>query len=622
MRDRATHVCSLAASVAFVEIVLTFGTGRVPVEHAFWIAGVSAFIGLAGWLLAAVADQFLPVVWGSRLLLMVPVVLFSLRGGDGPVGAENAPDFLKGGLLLVAFVLIGRVLPPDASFRRFAVLQVVFCGASAIAFLLRTVDLSTLERLHLGPGPPVTTGALLACAPLLVARLGASSGHRRILTSLVLLLLAGVHATWFRHRTWLSTPAPGFASGNARMPDVIVIVLDTARWDAFSTFGGSAATPSMDELAATSTTFSRAYTTGTYSLPAHASLFSGLLPSQHGAHDVKNADLPIHPGTPLLADELRARGYTTMGISANSFFLEPWTGLQSGFATFWSDVRHDFLFWPTSIPLRLRLQVVDPGAFMRPFIPAADLLRRAESVYRGLGQPLFLFLNLMDVHEPLPTVDRSNSAERQTYDRAIEIQDKALRRFLASVRSSPRWSSTLLVVTSDHGQFFGEHGSRLHRVVPLMEPVLRIPLFVRFPGQTVPRKVDSVTTLADIKAFILSAVNGHAPEMPGTEPRIVAESWWDSRSRSASDVMAERAIYWNHLKLIQRRFGPNDLFDLVLDPGEEKNLLATRDSESEARMDRMLEHLPPMPAVTAPRRAPPQLSQEQLDRLRAIGYVR
>lgn len=287
-----------------------------------------------------------------------------------------------------------------------------------------------------------------------------------------------------------------------------------------------------------------------WTIPSHASIFTGTYPWVHGVHIPGR--LALGPQPPTLAEELRRRGYSTACFSANGF-LSPAFGLLRGFGTgAWGDWWERYLRLPDRVrppgalgtagraePTRRGLwQSLEVEARLLHRVPLPmNLANRAVEGVCGGGhgtipsvapwveptlerwlseqpphQPVFCFVNLLDAHEPYlsprsfarsalewlhqasirqdranalagdwwPTSEESRHLHR-LYREEIRVLDGRLRRIVEAFRSSGRWDRTMMVVTSDHGQAFGEHHHLFHQT-QVWEQVLRVPLWVRPPG--------------------------------------------------------------------------------------------------------------------------------------------
>ena len=294
----------------------------------------------------------------------------------------------------------------------------------------------------------------------------------------------------------------GSARAPKRPPNVVVIVLDTVRPDYLSAYGHEHATsPYLERFARAGTRFDRAWSTSSWTLPAHASLFSGTLPAYHRA---TQATEHIAADVPLLAERLRAAGYQSVALSANMWVSRE-TGLARGFDSF-----HDE--WS------FRQRANAPGA-QHPFVAALhDWFQRM----RKPEKPFFAFVNLTDAHMPyLPhweeaqpffkdqaawqqainelfpdngtgllvrefgggkKLDERELGElRALYEGALRRVDAVTEALMAQVDANSDPANTLVFVLSDHGENLGEH-DQVNHVFNLYETCLRITLLARGPG--------------------------------------------------------------------------------------------------------------------------------------------
>ncbi len=314
-------------------------------------------------------------------------------------------------------------------------------------------------------------------------------------------------------------PAPPPA-GAPRPPDVLLIILDAVRADALCGRGQPVPdwAPNLKALAAEGVIFDDAVAPAPWTLPAHASLFTGLSGLQHGASE----EYPrLRPNMVTLAETLKERGYFTVGAVAN-----PWLSRQRGFA---QGFDRYFEFWKlrsARLPFLYTLTApFEAAGLLRSADPRTDKGTRFMTTLgaRAIRQvdrrvPLFLFMNLIDAHPPflppepyrsrfvpaearakgvdptrvsqrwtaLLTGDVSLSSEEQATLRGlnrgeIAYMDDYLGRVVRALKAAGRYDNTLLAVTSDHGCGLGENRT-LGAGFDLREEMLRIPMIVRFPG--------------------------------------------------------------------------------------------------------------------------------------------
>lgn len=312
-------------------------------------------------------------------------------------------------------------------------------------------------------------------------------------------------------------------------PDLILIVVDTLRADRLSCYGYPGRTsPHLDSLAARGMRFANASSTSGWTVPAHASLFTGLYPIQHRA----TQERPHLTGAvPTLAELLGARGYATLAVSANPLVGPP-TGLHRGFERYESSWR-----------------AAGDAAAGHPVAAAAQRLVGDVAP----GRPLFLFANLMETHHPYAPPPESwtpaglspdDPSERRArglspgewyldaeaadpgilealsavYDGSVAAADAAVGELLEALDREGRLDGALLVVTSDHGEALGDLG-HLRHVFQLHSSVTHVPLIVVPPGGAERGSVqEEPVSLVDVFATLLAAAGTPVPRShPGVD---------------------------------------------------------------------------------------------------------
>jgi arylsulfatase A-like enzyme len=345
------------------------------------------------------------------------------------------------------------------------------------------------------------------------------------------------------------------------LPNVVLIIFDTVRASSMSLYGyHRPTTPVLERLARESTVFDYAFPTAPWSLPSHASLFTGLWPSQAKGDYYR----PIDERVNTLAERLRDRGYATAGFAANTGYVSHETGLQRGFLHF-EDYRlnvHQLLLGPTLLRTgfgsniikafrewkkwyllaALRKPDLRVGIRMADYRSAGEIASRFFSWRDGINHgPYFAMLNFMDAHDPgnaPPSFRKRFGADlvrSDQYDGAIAYMDGVVGTIVDSLRRRGELDRTILVVTSDHGEAFGEHGDSGHGR-PMYLPVVHVPLLVRMPGQAPAGvRVKQVVSLRDIPATMLEMTRDPAPAFPG----VSLARAWGVPSRPTSPVLLE-----------------------------------------------------------------------------------
>ena len=361
----------------------------------------------------------------------------------------------------------------------------------------------------------------------------------------------------------------GKAAMLAGRPNVILIVMDTVRADHTSLCGYKyPTTPNLAQLAKDGRLYPKAEAVDSWTLPSHASMFTGKYPRQHGAHasSEKNAEgiekyrpygTQLAPSQQTIAWYLSQAGYSTGGIAANYTWLCRQFGLDQGFGYYY-DLPRMLLFMPNGSPVfKWPLEAVDGfmgynGKLLQTYWDAETVTGMAESwVNKHKAEPFFLFVNYMDAHYPysaVPPFDhidgpgipydpilrqhswqkflsyyintgrnltpaRLRSAVNQ-YDGEIAYADHWIGSFVESLKREGLYDNTLLIVTSDHGEFFGEH-RLLNHGVGIYEGGINVPILVKYPEQRFAGQVvNERVSLIDIFATIADAAKVKTLEVP------------------------------------------------------------------------------------------------------------
>jgi len=301
------------------------------------------------------------------------------------------------------------------------------------------------------------------------------------------------------------------ATGRTQSPNIVLIVWDTTRADHFSSYGYFRnTTPNVDQFAKRGVLFENAISASSWTLPAMASVFTSLLPHQHGA----GTERALGNGPRTLAEILRSGGYETAGFNANPFYgLIPW-GLARGFETY---IDSTSSMGYSLDATRIGREFIEPYSeevFHRSRFNEFTAHQLNEQVYHWFDhrsdRPFFLFLNYNDAHEPyeapsphnhlygnfsesakhlLHTVELGRfylpPAEREgaiaAYDQCLNYIDSQVGELLRFLERSPEWSNTYVIITADHGEAFGEHNAYTHGS-DLYREVLHVPLIIAGPG--------------------------------------------------------------------------------------------------------------------------------------------
>ena len=387
--------------------------------------------------------------------------------------------------------------------------------------------------------------------------------------------------------------------------NVVLITIDTLRADALGAYGGRAATPNIDGLAASGVRFTFAHAHAVVTLPSHASILTGRLPYEHGIRDNSGYRLPSNSET--LATRLKAAGFAT-GAFVGGFPLVKRFGLGTGF-----DMYDD------QIP-----EMQADAVFTMPERPANVVVSRTVEWIGRQRTPFFAWVHLFDPHAPYRPPEEFLAEHRdRPYDGEVAWVDHALSPLLGRLAALER--PTLVVLTSDHGESLGEHGEMTHGMFAY-EPTLRVPLIVAQVGRDVrPLRgvvADAPVSHVDIVPTILDLVNLPSPtQTPGRPLRDVVRGGGDDRSSYFESMTYNLVRGWAPLrgvlvgrdKYIDQPIA--ELYDLAADSSEQRNRAAT-DAERARVMANVLRSFD----VALPGR-PGRESADVTAGLRALGYV-
>jgi arylsulfatase A-like enzyme len=452
--------------------------------------------------------------------------------------------------------------------------------------------------------------------------------------------------------------APTFVVPEPRAPNIILISIDTLRPDHLGVYGyKKPVSPQIDALAAESVLFKNVYSTASWTLPGHMSMLTGL----NGVrHRVFYEDDRLDPRIPTLADRMRDKGYATRAVTGAGFVSSSY-GFAKGFDAYgmnqvdiddlnaaagagrdaveWIEQAGDrpfFLFLhsyqvhsPYKAPDAIRALFVRPDARWQTFDVAAGLGGRAG------------------VFKPLPASERDNIVG--LYDAGIRATDEfMIKPLLEALRRKSLYDRTMIVLTSDHGEEFYEHGGWSH-THSIYDELIKVPLIVKMPqGRYAGRRLDPNVRLTDIMPTILDVAGAaYAPGaldgrslLPFFEGRETADRAFQAEFADnvvEVNIPQRVAVGEGRLKLVLNQpFSPQqltffkfpppippsvELFDLIADPVENHNLAA--DPARAATVRELVRRAQEVGRLIPKRESGRSKVDPELERqLRALGYIR
>jgi arylsulfatase A-like enzyme/Flp pilus assembly protein TadD len=396
---------------------------------------------------------------------------------------------------------------------------------------------------------------------------------------------------------------------------VVLVTLDTLRADRLATFGGApGVTPHLDRIAREGA-FAAASAQVPLTRPSHVTMFTGLLPWQHGLRD--NISPGGVPEVPLLAEVLKGRGFRT-GAFVSSMVLAPQGGLGRGFDVF-SD----------------RVEPVEGARFINTLQRRGDqTLAEATQwleVQHGQGR-VFLWLHLYDPHDPYePPEPWASRFAGKPYDGEVAFTDDLVGRLDATLARLGLREQTLLVLASDHGEGLGEHGETLHGFF-VYETTLAVPLVVRGPGIPAGGRLAGTAALADLYPTVLDLAGVPMPPSARPAGRNLGPALRGGAAPPEQGVYAESLVPllhfgWSDLRVLRDgrwkyiQAPRPELYDLQSDPHEATNLVAAQPARAaalQAALGRILDDERRAAAASPP---PGAVPVELLEKLGALGYV-
>lgn len=361
----------------------------------------------------------------------------------------------------------------------------------------------------------------------------------------------------------------GCGDGPERPLNVLLVTFDTTRADRLGCYGREGAeTPIIDALAATGVLAERCQTTAPITLPAHASLLTGLYPFRHGARN--NGTHLVLDDVQTLAELLGPHGYTT-GAVVSALVLDERFGLGQGF-----DIYDDDLNAGASRSFEYQQTTAD------------DTVRRALGFLEQSGtEPFFLWVHFYDPHRPFsPPEPFASRFGQRRHDGELAFTDHELGRLLEGLVARGQRENTLVVLSADHGESFGEHGEKGHGLF-VYEATCHVPLIFSHSSLAAGQTIPEVTSVVDVVPTVLDLLD--LPIPPGLHGISLAlalrgEGSAPADRRVYSEAMLPALNYgWSDLRALtdaQGRFvrAPRpELYDHAGDADELQNLFDAAD---------------------------------------------
>lgn len=437
-------------------------------------------------------------------------------------------------------------------------------------------------------------------------------------------------------------PESGAPTGEARLPNIVVIVVDTLRADHLGTYGYFRDTsPNLDRFAERAAVFENTVTVMATTLPAHVSLWSSRLPLQTGVVTngrVLHRSLEAGRQVRFFAEMLKEIGYTTAAfVSANP--VKRYTGLDAGFdvydepapkaghrygkANFTTDAALEWLAEPPREPFFLWIHYFDPHKPFEPPVPYDEAFSTDPDLVR--------FLAARSVEDPEdPEILEANNL----YDGEILWTDSQIQRVFDRLEEMGVLADAAVVVTSDHGEALGEHGRIGHGEI--RNEQLFVPLIVKFPDGSAlnGRRFDHLVSLTDVVPTLVGRLGLPIQEadrdnfegrdaLAGRTPRdyAIAQRTYrldGARAWGKGEKLALVGLDWKYYLVSD---GEDELFDMTRDRPERHDLLHGHPDVARDLKDRLLRDLAELERDGGQFEVMEERSPAVLEELRALGYL-
>ena len=601
------------ATLTVLEIVLTghmqgistVVDGTVIRVFAFTIAAASALVlttGLAGALIAPWAG--LDRKQGAAVGVLagaLPTALY-LSGAAFPWDhGVYEPWFAVG---IPAGFIAGALMARGLSERGASLVNRLWPTVAPLLTCVVVYQMAHQGSFYIATSPKTMAIALgvAAIATLFVVARFTAIGYG---FSISLLAISVVAAAVTPVEPELNRPNGVVSGAPPDSPPVILLTVDTLRWDALSLYGASTPTPSLDALAADSVVFDRAYSTAPWTYVAFTSIHTGLTPWGHG---VIYPDDRIPDNAPVLAPMMRDYGYNTAVIGRNDLLTR--SAIGHALPESFSDVN----FYPRYLRPTTRAQPFLNDRYPDWLGQGATTEQLGEYgstwVRNHMDSPFLLWLHFFDPHYPYdfqqdfpPAFDPPANVRKYTgselirvlhrgrrwpgmrewaralYQSEVQAVDRAIGKFVEDLKREGIYDRAIIIFTSDHGEEFAEHNVYGH-LRTLYNESVRVPLFVKLPNSTVtarqPQPVSTVAIAPTI--FDLAKIPYNSRGYSSDPLRTVWEAPASQRTPPAfmtAAVTAEpaRAVVWENYKLIRwLNFDHWELYDQDSDPYEQYNI--------------------------------------------------
>ncbi len=389
--------------------------------------------------------------------------------------------------------------------------------------------------------------------------------------------------------------------------NVLVITIDTMRADRLGCYGyAGAQTPTLDALAAQGVLFEQAFCQVPHTLPSHCTILTGLNPPSHGVH--VNGNQSLSPEVQTLAETMKSAGYRT-GAFIGAWVVDAVFGLDQGFDRY--------------------ADLASRGIEANPLAELpGDLVVDAALSWLDTGgdAPFFAWVHLFDPHAPYSPPSPYDKLLSDPYDGEIAFSDAQVARLVEWLRGRGELEKTIILIVSDHGEAFNEHGEPGHGFF-LYNTTMQVPLIISCPETlTTPRRIEAVVRTVDIAPTLLdltglgvtATYDGESLAsfcLTGEGPTLVAygENEYLNRSFGWAPLYSLTDAQWKYIAAPTA-----ELYDRSNDPDEMNNLAAQREETAALLVEALTEMMAAMERIDAPA---VEMDDAARRKLESLGYL-
>jgi len=395
----------------------------------------------------------------------------------------------------------------------------------------------------------------------------------------------------------------------SQIKNVVLISMDTTRADNLSCYGVyKNATPRIDELASQGILFKNTYSPIPLTLPAHSTMLTGMFPPRHGVHD--NSSYKLNEKYETLAELLKAKGFTTAAF-ISAFIIDAQFGLDQGFDLY--DDKFEQELENSAISQRRGGETTEHAL---------------KWLNENKDDPFFMFVHYYDPHMPYDPPEPYKTMITHPYFAEIAYTDHCIGLVIDELKKLGLYDSTLIIVTGDHGEMLGEHDEQTHGYF-IYNGNIKVPLIFKIPGKTDSAMIEGAVGIVDITPTICSLLGIDSPEM--VQGKDLSTYFGDDSSGKPSErfLFSEcmtptkyggnslLGVITDKFKYIQTT--RPELYDLVNDPKESKDLIAQMPQQARILQDKLKQILEE--SVVDNTDSHLELDTEAREKLETLGYV-